>query len=440
MKLSTTILCTLLAVGITWQPIAVMANASKQQPTASIDTMADAHPAPCLSWIDPHTAPQAALLCIHGLGLSSDAYTNLGRRLSRRGIATYAIDVRGFGSWMQLKGNDQIDFKACLGDIKATLVAIHQANPGIPVFILGESMGGAIALRACSQYPDLVDGLISSVPAGSRFQQKKTDLKVALKFLEGRNKQFNEGDQVVAQASGDNSLLKNDWETDQLDRMNFSAEQLLQFQEFMNDNHDAAKLIKTTPVLMLQGSLDTLVRPEGTWDLFNALPTKEKSFFEIPSEHLVLEEGRAKSAKYDKRTAQLIAGWIFGELPEPSSDQTSATALTPPAAKNPIAPASAIGAATTNGAPTVLIFTAAWCEECQATKTWIPQAQTELRGEVNIKTLDVSDMANSQLSQTFGVAPIPTCVFLNRDGSVNSILIGRCQFENFQEHAAALLR
>jgi alpha-beta hydrolase superfamily lysophospholipase/thiol-disulfide isomerase/thioredoxin len=439
MKLSTTILCTLFALGMTWQPIAVMSKASKPEPAAGIDTMADAHPAPCLSWIDPHKTPKAALLCIHGLGLSSDAYTNLGRRLSRKGIATYAIDVRGFGSWMQLKGNDQIDFKGCLGDIKAALVAIHQANPGIPVFILGESMGGAIALRACSQDPDLLDGLISSVPAGSRFQQKKTDLKVAVKFLEGRHKEFPEGDQVVAQASGENSVLKDDWESDRLDRMNFSAEQLLQFQEFMNGNHDVAKLIKTTPVLMLQGSLDTLVKPEGTWDLFNALPTKEKSFFEIPSEHLVLEEGRAKTRKYDARTAELIAGWIIGEIPEPTSDQTTASASTTPSSLKPVAPASAIGAATTNGVPTVLIFTAPWCEECQAANAWIPQAQTELRGGVNIKTLDVSDLANSQLSQTFGVAPIPTCVFLNRDGSVNSILIGRCQFENFEEHASALL-
>jgi alpha-beta hydrolase superfamily lysophospholipase len=438
MKLSTTILCTFFAITMTWQPVAVMAKDSKETPTATTATMADAHPAPCLSWIDPERAPKAALLCIHGLGLSSAAYINLGRRLSGRGVATYAIDVRGFGSWMQLKGNDQIDFNACLGDIKATLVAIHQANPGLPVFILGESMGGAIALRACSLYPELVDGLISSVPAGSRFQQKKTDLKVAIKFLEGRNKQFPEGKQVVAQASGDNAVLKDDWESSDLDRMNFSAEQLLQFQQFMNENHDAAKLIKTTPVLMLQGSLDTLVKPEGTWDLFNVLPTKEKSFFEIPSEHLVLEEGRAKPRKYDRRTAELIAGWIYGEIPEPSSDQTSATAVTPPANK-PIAPATAIGAATTNGVPTVLTFTAPWCIECQAANAWIPQAQTKWNDKINLKTLDVSDVANSPLCQAFGIAPIPTFVFLNGDGSVNSIMIGRCQFENFERHAAALL-
>jgi alpha-beta hydrolase superfamily lysophospholipase len=438
MKLSNIVLCTVLAANAAWQPVAVTAKESKEARSRGIVTTADSHSAPCLSWIDPQTTPKAALLCIHGLGLNSDAYTNFGLRESKRGIATYAIDVRGFGSWMRLKGDDQIDFDACLADIKATLVAIHQAHPGLPVFILGESMGGAIALRACSMYPELIDGLISSVPAGSRFKQKKTDLEVALKFLKGRHKEFNEGDSVIAQASGDNSTLKTDWESDPLDRLNYSAEQLLQFQKFMNENHDAAKLVKTTPVLMLQGSEDTLVKPEGTWELFNELPTKAKSFIELPSEHLVLEEGQAKTAKYDKRTSQLVAGWILGEIPEPS-DQTSRSVTMPPT-KTQLAPTSAIGAATANGAPTVLIFTAPWCEECQSANQWIPQAQAALKNQVNIKTVDVANIANYQLAQTFGVAPIPTCVFLNRDGSVNSTLIGGCQFENFQQHASALLR
>jgi acylglycerol lipase len=425
--------CTLLSVGILWQPIGVFAKESKKHDDVSIP-MADEHSAPCLSWIDPVIAPRAALLCIHGLGLSSDAYANFGQRASRRGIVTYAIDVRGFGSWMRLKDNDQIDFNACLADIKAALVAIRNSHPGLPVFILGESMGGAIALRACSMYPELVDGLISSVPAASRFQQNKTDLQVALKFLKGRHKEFDMGDQVVAQASGDNAALKKDWESDPLDRMDFSAEQLLQFQKFMNENHDAVKLIKTTPVMMLQGSQDTLVKPEGTWDLFNALPTKQKTFVELPSEHLVLEEGQAKSLKYDAKAAQLVAGWIFGAITDIPPDAPATPAFVPAASPTPI------GAVTTHGVPTILVFTAPWCQECQQVNMWIKRAQAQMGDGVKIKALDIDDMTNFQLAQSFGIAPIPTCVFLDRNGSVNSTLIGRCRFENFEQHAMAISR
>ena len=82
--------------------------------------------------------------------------------MAKRGVATYAIDVRGFGSWMKAEGHEEVDFQACLNDVKTALETIHAAHPGLKVFLLGESMGGAIALRAASMYPQLIDGLISS--------------------------------------------------------------------------------------------------------------------------------------------------------------------------------------------------------------------------------------------------------------------------------------
>jgi alpha-beta hydrolase superfamily lysophospholipase/thiol-disulfide isomerase/thioredoxin len=266
--------------------------------------------APCISWVNPLVKPKVALLCIHGLGLFSGSYQNFGMRMAARGIAVYAIDVRGFGSWMKSQGNEQIDFNASLQDVKAALTAIRQSNPGLPVFLMGESMGGAIALRAASMYPDLIDGLISSVPAGDRFQQKKTDLKVAYEFLKGPNKQFDIGSKIVGQAT-QNPAEKKDWEENPLDRMDLSAKELIQFQKFMNENHEAAKNIKDTPVLFVQGTQDRLVKPEGTWELFNELTTPDKYFLAVPSEHLIFEEWQAKPYKFDSRVAHLTANWIF---------------------------------------------------------------------------------------------------------------------------------
>jgi len=265
---------------------------------------------PCISWINPLVKPRVALLCIHGLGLYSGSYQNFGMRMAARGIAVYAIDVRGFGSWMKSQGHEDIDFKACLNDVKSALVAIRQTNPGMPVFLMGESMGGAIALRAAAMYPDLIDGLISSVPAGQRFQQKKTDLKVAFQFMKGPNKQFNIGSDIVGQAT-QNEKERKDWENDPLDRMDLSAKELMQFQKFMNENHDVAKDIKDLPVLFVQGTEDRLVKPEGTWDLFNEVASPEKYFLGVPSEHLIFEEGQDKAFKFDSRVAHMAANWIF---------------------------------------------------------------------------------------------------------------------------------
>ncbi|CAN5654512.1 hypothetical protein BH10CYA1_BH10CYA1_15320 [soil metagenome] len=257
--------------------------------------------------------PKALLLCIHGLGLYSGSFTNFGKHLSRLGISVYAIDVRGFGSWMRNGGHDQVDFDGCLKDVKTTLLAIRAANPGIPTFLLGESMGGAIALRAASMYPDLISGLISAVPSGDRFKQKKTDLKVALQFLKGANKQFDVGSSIVDQATV-NPKLRKDWADNPLDRMNLSPKELIQFQKFMNDNHDSAKKITTVPVLMVEGNNDKLVKPEGTWELFNDIEGEQKSFLAVPSEHLIYEEQQDKERIFDRRIDSVTAAWILSHI------------------------------------------------------------------------------------------------------------------------------
>ncbi|MBS1956551.1 MAG: alpha/beta fold hydrolase [Cyanobacteria bacterium SZAS-4] len=275
-----------------------------------------------MSWISSGTKPKALLLCIHGLGLYSGSYINFGKHLSRLGINVYAIDVRGFGSWMRNGGHDQVDFDACLNDVKTTLLSLKAANPGLPVFLLGESMGGAIALRAASMYPDLISGLISSVPSGDRFKQKKTDLKVAMQFLKGANKQFNVGSAIVDQATA-NPKLRRDWADNPLDRMDLSPKELIQFQSFMNDNHDSAKKITTVPVLMVEGNNDKLVKPEGTWELFNEIECEQKSFLAVPSEHLIFEEQQDKERIYDRRIDSLAAAWILSHMEDPVSKQAA---------------------------------------------------------------------------------------------------------------------
>lgn len=263
--------------------------------------------APCLSWVDPNVKPWAAMLCIHGLGLANDAYTGFGKHMASLGVATYAIDVRGFGSWMRAEGHQQVDFKACLQDVQGALKAIRRANPGLPVFLLGESMGGAIALQATALYPDLIDGLISAVPAGERFKQTRTDLKVALQILtSGPNKEFPIGKDIVNQATNKPDLAER-WENDPLDRMDLSPKELVQFQDFMNQNHDKAKLITAKPVLMFQGSQDKLVKPEGTIELFNEIATSDKDLVILgDAEHLIFEKNQFDTAIVDG-----VAAWLY---------------------------------------------------------------------------------------------------------------------------------
>ncbi len=275
--------------------------------------------APCLAWVNRDKPIQAVIVCVHGLGLHNGTYEAFGKRMADLGYATYAIDVRGFGAWMEAKDRERVDFDHCLNDVRTTLKVVRRAHPGLPVFLLGESMGGAIALRVTSMYPELVDGLISSVPAGDRFKQGKTSLKVAVNLFSSPNKPMKVGEHVVKQATL-NEALRKSWLEDPLARVNLSARELLQFQNFMNGNHDAAKGIVKTAVLIVQGCQDKLVRPEGTVELFNDLSTADRQIVLIPkAEHLIFEE-----AQFTEEDITMVNNWITAHLQKAPSTEASA--------------------------------------------------------------------------------------------------------------------
>lgn len=279
---------------------------------------------PIRSWVNPNVRPSLCLLCIHGLGLHSGSFAFFGKEAANRGIAVYAMDVRGFGAWMKAEGKTEVDFDKCLVDVKQTILALKQKHPNLPIYLLGESMGGAIALRAASLYPEIIDGLISSVPAEERFKQKRTNLKVAANVLRRPRKKQDIGNSIVDQATTD-ERLRQEWKGDPLSRMDLSTKELIQFQSFMNDNHDSAKHVKYLPVLFVQGTKDKLVKPEGTWELFNQLVTKDKVFLAIPGEHLIFEEAQLRDPEERKQSLRMVAAWMISKLGWRQRQQTRRT-------------------------------------------------------------------------------------------------------------------
>lgn len=385
--------------------------------------------APIRTWRVPMMAPRFALLCVHGLGLNSESYKTFAQQMIRNGAIVYAIDVRGFGLWMQAEGHTQVNFDDCLKDIKTALQSIHQANPGIPVFLLGESMGGAIALRATSMYPELIDGLISCVPAEERFKTKRTDIKVALEMIKGGpNHEFDIGKQVVDQAATAktyqdgktvkvvNQTLAQDWEKDPLCRMTLSPKELMQFQSFMNDNHDAVKKITSTPVLFVQGLNDQLVKPEGTWELCEEIRTPDRIMVALPTRHLVFEEQDVTNEVHSKAANNLVLAWLNAHVK--AINAGGSTASDAPAA-TPAQPQ------LTGGKPTIVAFYNGSIEQQGAKIADILNTcQQQFGNRVQLISLNINDTTAQPLVNTFNVGAVPTMIFLKPDGSITSQLVG----------------
>ncbi len=272
---------------------------------------------PHRSWI-PINKPREVLLCVHGLGFSSDSFDEFGRVMAANGFAVYAVDVRGFGAWLNKREGNTVDFEACLTDIESALKNIRKAYPGTPVFLVGESMGGAIAMRAASRYPALVDGLISSVPSSERYGGLTSKMHVGLKYLDNKDKPMDVGTTVVEHATSNPNLQKR-MLADKSNRMELSPKELKQFNDFMKGNFDAAALIEKMPVLLMAGFKDKLVKPEGTIELFNGLTTPDKLLMVIgDGEHLLLEE-----EQLTPQLTQLLLVWIKNESRHPQPGVTA---------------------------------------------------------------------------------------------------------------------
>jgi len=126
-------------------------------------TMADGARLPVRTWL-PDASPRAVVLALHGFNDSRDAWELPGPEFAAAGIAVFAPDQRGFGSAPQ-RGFWPGE-PALISDAAAMLRILRARYPGVPVFAMGESMGGAVlmALSASGQAPP-VAGWILLCPA-----------------------------------------------------------------------------------------------------------------------------------------------------------------------------------------------------------------------------------------------------------------------------------
>jgi alpha-beta hydrolase superfamily lysophospholipase len=88
--------------------------------------------------------PVAVVLALHGFDDYSNAFTMPARLWAARGIATYAYDQRGFG---QAPGRGRwAGGRRLAADAITALGLLHRRYPDTPVYLLGESMGAAVAV------------------------------------------------------------------------------------------------------------------------------------------------------------------------------------------------------------------------------------------------------------------------------------------------------
>jgi len=108
--------------------------------------------------------PRAVLVALHGFNDYSRFIDDAARYFAQAGITTVAYDQRGFGGAPD-RGK-WAGTRALVDDFLAMLRFVRRSHPGMPLFALGESMGGAVIAVALAQEPEIsIDGVILVTPA-----------------------------------------------------------------------------------------------------------------------------------------------------------------------------------------------------------------------------------------------------------------------------------
>jgi alpha-beta hydrolase superfamily lysophospholipase len=253
-------------------------------------------------------APRDAyILCIHAWGLSAREFNDFGAVMSSRGFDIAAIDVRGFGLDRKKHGMKRIDFRGTVQDISKLLGSVRKRNPDKKIFVVGESMGGALALKVGADFPDLVDGVIVSAPAWQISGVKRLTFEGLFDQIFGEP---GLAARSVANMASSNSDLKKQWLTDGSYRMNYSVPEAYDYYRLMRSTPLNARHIKDVPVLIMQGLGDRLSKPEASALLFKRIQNPSKQFAIVAgSEHLVLEEGQLT-----EKVSDFVQEWILSQM------------------------------------------------------------------------------------------------------------------------------
>jgi alpha-beta hydrolase superfamily lysophospholipase len=260
------------------------------------------------AWMPPDTQrKKAVLINLHGLGDHSGLYPTLASHFPALGIALYAYDMRGNGrspgQRAYLRG-----WHEYRGDLNAFVDLVRKWEGDLPIFILGNSLGGLVVLDYALHYPAGLSGVIAAAPplgelgvppflmALGRAMSRicpRFSLKVGMD-LSGLARDPAVVDTILA---------------DPLFHRRGTARLSTEVTAAIRRVQARAETL-SVPLLILHGSADRMVPPQGSRLFFSRLEQTDREFREYPGAY----HGLFADIGYQKVLADL-EHWLEERIP-----------------------------------------------------------------------------------------------------------------------------
>jgi alpha-beta hydrolase superfamily lysophospholipase len=252
---------------------------------------------PVATW-QPSGNPRAIAVVVHGITANAQCLASVGNALAADGVLTYGVDLRGHGWWYsrvrQAAAGRRCDYDASVHDVDALIVRLHAQHPSLPIFLIGESVGAAVMLRAAVDRSAPIDGIVLCAP-GTRCARANPLWVLGDVWRACLGRKIDLSRYQAAYGTEDKVALKQ-MRHDGGMRTIFSARELIGTLCFIHENDKvAASMPPQLPILMLQGADDRTIRPDSARKLFSELPCKDKRYISVPEcGHVLLATPRVK--------------------------------------------------------------------------------------------------------------------------------------------------
>jgi acylglycerol lipase len=208
-----------------------------------------------------HWAPNATrgtVVLAHGVSEHSGRYGWTAEQLAARGYATWAIDHRGHG-----RSEGPRAYIDRMDNVVADLdQLVDKARDGGPLFLLGHSFGGAVALAYTARHEPKLDGLVLSAPLAALDAASPVE-RAAARVLSLVTPRLGVVGIDSAEVSRDPGVVR-DYDNDPLNyRGKLPARTVQEMATAIAGFPDAVARFRL-PMLVMHGTGDTLVPPVAT--------------------------------------------------------------------------------------------------------------------------------------------------------------------------------
>jgi alpha-beta hydrolase superfamily lysophospholipase len=257
----------------------------------------------------PETRARGVLVNLHGLGDHSGLYPAVVDHFTARGFAVHAPDLRGNGRSPGQRGYIS-RWDVYREDLRRFLDLVRTEEPGLPLFLLGNSLGGLIVLEYALDNPEGLRGVIAAAPPlGSLgvpaplLALGRVMSRIVPRFAlrTGLDLQGLARDPAVVETVLADPHFHR-WGTARLSVEVTGAVERVQ--------QAAARF--PIPVLLLHGAADRMVLPDGTRAFMRRLGQPDRTLIEYPEgfHALFADQG-------GDRVLADVERWIEAHLPSP---------------------------------------------------------------------------------------------------------------------------